>query len=105
MSKKRYETLLALDTRGKEDSAKDIIERLEKELKAEGLDIEQVQRLENRELSYEHNHQKNAYFVNVVFSSEPAVIAKLKAKFKLDNEIGFFQFLSLPAKKAAAVVA
>ncbi|HEY5791650.1 MAG TPA: 30S ribosomal protein S6 [Chthoniobacterales bacterium] len=99
MSKKRYETLLALDTRGKEDSAKDIIERLEKELEAEGLEIEQVQRLENRELSYEHAHQKNAYFVNVVFSAEPAIIAKLRAKFKLDAEIGFFQFLSLPAKK------
>ena len=101
MSKKRYEALLALDTRGKEDSAKDIIERLEKELKAENVEIEQVQRLENRELSYEHAHQKTAYFANVVFSAEPSVIAKLRAKFKLDDEIGFFQFLTLPAKKEA----
>lgn len=101
MSNKRYEALLALDTRGKEDSAKDIIERLEKELKAEGVEIEQVQRLENRELSYEHEHQKQAYFVNIVFTAAPAVIAKLRAKFKLDDEIGFFQFLTLPAKKEA----
>ncbi len=56
--KKRYEALLALDTRGKEESIKDIIDRLEKEFKAEGAEIEQVQRLERREFSYEHDHQR-----------------------------------------------
>ena len=49
---KRYEALLALDTRGKEDTAKETIERLEKVFTAEGAVIEQVQRLEKRELSY-----------------------------------------------------
>ena len=51
--KKRYEAFLALSTRGKEESVKEIIERLEKTFAAEGAAIEQVQRFEKRELAYE----------------------------------------------------
>jgi ACT domain-containing protein len=38
--KNRYEVLLTLDVRGKEESVKDIIDRLEKTFKAEGVAIE-----------------------------------------------------------------
>lgn len=100
--KKRYELLLALDTRGKEDSSKDIIERIEKELSAEGAEIEQVQRLEKRELSYEHNHIKAAYFVNFILEIEAAKLDRLRGKFKLDEEVALYNFIVLPAKAAAA---
>jgi ribosomal protein S6 len=100
--KKRYEVLLALDTRGKEDNAKDIIERLEKEFIAEGADIEQIQRLEKRDLSYEHNHIKSAYFVNFIFEIDPTKLDRLRGKFKLDDEVSLYNFIVLPAKTAAA---
>jgi ribosomal protein S6 len=100
--KKRYEALLALNTHGKEDSAKDIIERLEKEFAADGIAIEQVQRLERRELAYAHNHQKSAYYVNFLISAEPAQIEKLRAKLKLDAEVALQNYLVLPPAKAAA---
>ncbi len=102
---KRYEALLALDTRGKEDTAKETIERLEKVLAAEGAAIEQVQRLEKRELSYESHHTKSAYYVNFVFSAEPATIDKLRQKLKLDNDVLLQNYLQLPAKKPAAPAA
>jgi len=100
--KKRYEALLALNTHGKEDSSKDIIERLEKELAADGIAVEQVQRLERRELAYEHNHQKSAYYVNFIISAEPAQLEKLRAKLKLDAEVALQNYLVLPSAKAAA---
>ena len=102
---KRYEALLALDTRGKEDTAKETIERLEKVLTAEGATIEQVQRLEKRELSYESKHTKNAYYVNFVFAAEPATIEKLRLKLKLDGDVLLQNYLQLPAKKPAASAA
>ena len=102
---KRYEALLALDTRGKEDTAKETIERLEKVLSAEGATIEQVQRLEKRELSYESHHTKSAYYVNFVFSAEPATIDKLRQKLKLDADVLLQNYLQLPAKKPAATAA
>ena len=98
---KRYEALLALDTRGKEDTAKDTIERLEKVIAAEGAVIEQVQRLEKRELAYESHHTKSAYFVNFIFEAAPAVIDKLQKKLKLDGDVMLQNYLQLPAKKKA----
>ena len=101
----RYETLLALNTRGKEETIKDTIERLENVLKAEGATIEQVQRLEKRELAYETDHLTSAYFVNFVFEAAPTAIDKLRSKLKLDNDILLQNYLKLPTKKASAPAA
>jgi len=98
--KRRYEALLALDTRGKDDTIKDTIDRLEKFFKAEGAEVEQVQRLEKRELAYEHNHQNAAYFVNFIFEAEPTLIDKLRAKLKLDQDVTLQNYLVLPDKKS-----
>ncbi|MEI8294259.1 MAG: 30S ribosomal protein S6 [bacterium] len=101
----RYEALLALNTRGKEETIKDMIERLETVLKTEGAAIEQVQRLEKRELAYETDHMKSAYFVNFIFEAAPEAIEKVRSKFKLDNDIVLQNYLKLPAKKATATAA
>jgi small subunit ribosomal protein S6 len=101
----RYEALLALNTRGKEETIKDTIERLENVLKAEGAAIEQVQRLEKRELAYETDHLKSAYFVNFVFEAAPTVIEKLRSKLKLDNDILLQNYIKLSTKKASAPAA
>jgi small subunit ribosomal protein S6 len=100
--KNRYEALIALDTRGKEDTAKDIIERLEKDFAGEGASLEQTQRLEHRELAYEHKHMKSAYFVNIIFAADPTLIERLRAKLKLDDEVSMVQFTKLPAVAAPA---
>lgn len=98
---KRYEALLALDTRGKEESAKEIIERLEKTIAEAGATIEQVQRLEKREFAYEHNHSKSGYYVNFIIEADPAVVEQLRAKLKLDKDVTLQQYTSLPAAKPA----
>ncbi|MGC1479490.1 MAG: 30S ribosomal protein S6 [Chthoniobacterales bacterium] len=99
--KKRYEALFALDTRGKEESAKDIIDRIEKELADSGASVEQTQRLEKRELAYEHNHLKQAYYVNFVIETEPSKIVELREKFKLDADVMLQNYLVLPVGAAA----
>jgi len=100
--KKRYEALLALSTRGKEESVKEIIERLEKTFAAEGAVIEQVQRFEKRELAYPLKHLSSAYFVNFVFEAEARLIEKLRAKLKLDEDVALQNYLRLPPKRNTA---
>ena len=100
--KKRYEALLALNTRGKDESAKEIIERLEKEFAADGIAVEQVQRLERREFAYPHAHLKSAYYVNFIIGADPATLEKLRAKLKLDDDVMLQNYLVLPAAKAVA---
>jgi small subunit ribosomal protein S6 len=96
---RRYEALLALDTRGREETIKDSVERIEKLFKAEGAAVEQVQRLEKRDLAYEHAHMKSAYFVNIIFEGAPELVEKLRAKLKLDAEVTLQNYLQLSARR------
>jgi small subunit ribosomal protein S6 len=99
--KHRYESLLVLDTQGKEDTVKETIERLEKDFAKEGADIESVQKMEKRDFTYAAGALSSGYFVNFVFEAEPGVLDKLRAKFKLDPEIYRQHFQKLSPKKVA----
>jgi len=96
----RYEILLALNAAGKEETNKDLVERLETALTTEGAKIEQVQRLERREFAYPHDKLKGAYFVNFVITAEPPAIAKIRTKLALDEEVVLQNYLRKGTVKA-----
>ena len=100
--KHRYESLLILNVKGKEDSAQKIIERLEKDFRTEGAEVESVQKMDQRHLSYVAGDLDSGYFVNFVFSAEPAVLDRIKARFKLDDDVYRQQYVRLADKKKAA---
>ena len=106
--KNRYEALLVLDTQGRDDTVKDVVERLEEEFKKEGAEIEQVQKMDRRQFSYVAGKLDAGFYVNFVFHADPQLITKLRAKFKLDPEIYRQSYQRLrpqverPAKKVAA---
>lgn len=85
--KNRYEALLILDTQGREDTLKDIVDRLEGEFQKEGAEIELVQKMDRRQFSYIAGKLDAGHYVNFIFHAEPGLITKLRAKFKLDPEI------------------
>lgn len=85
--KNRYEALLVLDTQGRDDTVKDIVERLEAEFQKEGAEIEQVQKMDRRPFSYVAGKLDAGFYVNFVFHADPQLITKLRTKFKLDPEI------------------
>jgi small subunit ribosomal protein S6 len=105
--KHRYEALLVLNTQGREDTIKEIIDRLESEFQKEGAQIEQVQKMDKRQFSYAAGPLNAGYYVNLVFNAEPQSIGKLRSKFKLDPEIYRQSYQRLhqneekPAKKVA----
>src|SRR5882762_3363123 len=85
--KNRYEALLVLNTRGKEDSLHGIVERLESEFQKEGAEIEQVQKMDKRQFSYVAGPLDSGFYVNFVFHADPQLVTKLRSKFKLDPEV------------------
>ena len=85
--KNRYEALLVLNTQGKEDTVKDIVDRLESELKKEGAEIEQVQKMDKSQFSYQAGELDAGHFVNFIFHADAQLITKLRSKFKLDSEV------------------
>jgi ribosomal protein S6 len=99
MIKKRYEALLVLNAQGTEDTIRDIIDRLESEFKKEGAEIEQVQKMDKRQFSYMAGPLDSGYYVNFVFHAEPALVTKLRSKFKLDPEVYRQDYIRLPERK------
>jgi small subunit ribosomal protein S6 len=97
--KHRYEALLVLNTQGREDTVKEIIDRLESEFQQEGAQIEQVQKMDKRQFSYAAGPLGAGYYVNFVFNAEPQSITKLRSKFKLDAEIYRQSYQRLQEKK------
>src|SRR5467141_3739744 len=85
--KKRYEALIVLNTQGKEDTVKEIVDRLEGEFKKEGAEIEQVQKMDKRQFSYVAGPLDAGFYVNFVFHADPQLVTKLRSKFKLDPEV------------------
>jgi small subunit ribosomal protein S6 len=97
--KNRYEALLVLNTQGKDDNLKDIVDRLESEFQKEGAQIEQVQKMDKRQFSYVAGELDAGYFVNFIFHAEPDLITKLRTKFKLDPEVYRQHYQRLQEKK------
>jgi small subunit ribosomal protein S6 len=83
----RYEALLVLNTQGKDDTVKDAVDRLESEFEKEGAKIEQVQKMDKRQFSYQAGELDSGFYVNFVFEADPQLISKLRSKFKLDPEV------------------
>lgn len=85
--KNRYEALLVLNAQGKEDTIKDIVDRLEGEFQKEGAQVEQVQKMDKRQFSYQAGELDSGHFVNFIFHADSQLITKLRSKFKLDPEV------------------
>src|SRR3989441_11451940 len=85
--KNRYEALLVLNTQGREETVKDIIDRLEAEFQKEGAEIEQVQKMDKRQFSYVAGPLDAGFYVNFIFHADPQLVTKLRSKFKLDPEV------------------
>jgi small subunit ribosomal protein S6 len=97
--KNRYEALIILNTQGREDTVKDIVERLESEFQKEGVEIEQVQKMDKRSFSYVAGPLDSGFYVNFIFHANPQLITKLRSKFKLDPEVYRQHYQRLRAKR------
>ncbi len=95
----RYEALLVLNAQGKEDTLREIIDRLESDFQKEGAEVEQVQKMDKRQFSYMAGPLDSGYYVNFIFSADPELIEKLRVKFKLDPEVYRQNYQRLPEKK------
>ena len=96
---RRYEALLVLNAQGKEDTVREIIERLQSDFQKEGADIEQVQKMDKHHFSYMAGSLDSGYYVNFIFNADPALVGKLRTKLKLDPEVYRQSYQRLPDKK------
>jgi ribosomal protein S6 len=100
---KRYEGLFILDTAGKEEGLKEAIDKISEEITAAGGKVETVQKMDKKNFSrIADKKNSSGFYVNVIFESDPSLLAQLKTKFSLTSDIFRVLFTSAPVPQLAA---
>ena len=84
---RKYEAMIVLDTKGKEDTVEDLINKLTRDFEQNGAKLQQVDNLGKRKFPHAPRHVDSGYFVNFFFEAEPTAVDKLQSKFKLNENI------------------
>ncbi len=97
---KRYEGLFILNTAGKEEGIKDAIDKISAEITSAGGTVETVQKMDKRNfMRVADKKYSSGFYVNLIFSSEPAVIAQLHTRFALNEDVFRVLFTAAPPPK------
>ena len=100
---KKYEGLFILNTAGKEEGIKEMIDRISAEITASGGKGETVQKMDKRPFARVANKRfSSGYYVNVIFELEPALLSQLKHRFALNDEVFRVLFTVAPQLMAVA---
>jgi len=99
---KRYEGLFILNLTGREEGVKDALDKISDEITAAGGKVETVQKMDKRNFMRVANKKHSAgFYANVIFAGTPAIIAQLRTKFALNEEIFRVLFTHAPEPKPA----
>jgi ribosomal protein S6 len=97
---KKYEGLFILNTAGKEENVKEIIDRISNEISTAGGKVETVQKMDKRTFSRVADKKyTSGFYVNVIFEAQPNSLAALKHRFGLNDDVFRVMFTEAPAPK------
>lgn len=100
---KKYEGLFILNTAGKEEGLKDVIDKISADLTAAGGKIETVQKMDKRPFMRVADKKfSSGFYVNIIFEIQPTALTALKARFAMSDDV--FRVMFSEAPKAAAPV-
>ena len=99
---KKYEGLFILNLSGKEDGAKDVLDKISNEITTAGGKVETVQKMDRKAFArVADKRNSSGFYANVIFAGTPAIVAQLQKKFALNEEIFRVLFTLAPEPKAA----
>jgi ribosomal protein S6 len=103
---KRYEGLFILDTAGKEEGIKDIIDKITVEIEQLGGKVETVQKMDKKNFARVANKQYTAgFYVNIIFEGQSTVVDQLQKRFAMNKDVFRVLFTESPAPKPAVATA
>ena len=97
---RKYEGLFILNTAGKEENVKEIIDRISDEINKAGGRVETVQKMDKRPFSrIADKKYTSGFYVNVIFEVKPEAVGALKARFTHSDDVFRVMFTDAPAPK------
>lgn len=91
--KRKYEGLIVLNTRGKEESVDNIVSKIGREMELDGAKLDQIDHLGKRTFPYGSKKLTDGYFVSYQIQAEPATLEKVKARLRLNADVHQQNFL------------
>jgi len=99
---KRYEGLFILNTAGREEGVKEALDKISAEIAAAGGKVETVQKMDRKHFARVADKRHSAgFYANVIFTGSSAIIAQLRSKFALNEEVFRVLFTQSPEPKPA----
>ena len=97
---KKYEGLFILNTAGKEENVKEIIDKVTEEITSHGGKVETVQKMDKRNfMRVADKKYTSGFYVNVIFESEPKNIAALRSRLTMNDDVFRVLFTEASAAK------
>lgn len=99
---RKYECLFILDTVGKEEAEKEILDRVQKEIQAVGGKVETVQKMGAKPFARNAQGRTTGSYVNMILNLPPKAIRELDTKFHLDTDLfrwHFTEWVEPPVRK------
>jgi ribosomal protein S6 len=85
---KRYEGLFILNTAGKEEGIKDVIDKIEAEIATVGAKVETTQKMEKRPFARVADKKySSGYYVNIIFQGPETCVTQLRTRFAMSEDV------------------
>jgi ribosomal protein S6 len=99
---KKYEGLFILNLSGKDEGAKDALDKISSEIVACGGTVETVQKMDRKAFArIADKRHSSGFYANVIFAGTPAIVSQLTKKFSLNEEVFRVLFTLVPEPKPA----
>ncbi len=82
---RKYESLIVLNTKGKEDSVDELVGAVAKEMEAEGAKLDEIKQLGKRKFAYNARHLDGGHYVNYVFEADSQQVKSIQDRLKLNS--------------------
>jgi ribosomal protein S6 len=99
---KRYEGLFILNMAGREEGVKDALDKISAEIAAAGGKVETVQKMDKKNFARVADKKYSAgFYANIIFTGTPSLVAQLRTKFALNEDVFRVLFTQAPEPKPA----
>ena len=87
---------------GKEEGVKDALDKISMEIATAGGKVETVQKMERKSfMRVADNKHTAGFYANIIFTGTPAIVAQLRHKFALNEDVFRVLFTLSPEPKPA----
>lgn len=85
--KRKYEAMIVLDMKGKEESVEQLVSGIGREMEKSGAKLEQIDHLGKRKFPFNPRHVESGYFVNFQIEADNAALDSVRGKLKLNENV------------------